>query len=175
MGNNNAYCQDNEISWFHWDLNPSQKDLLEFTRYMIRLFKEQPTLGRRKFLQGRSIRGMDVKDISWFEPNGKEMDDSDWEAHFARCLGVRLSGEEMAEVDEAGNPLAGDTLFLLFNAHHEPIRFILPAPRPGERWEKLLDTADLRWSRRSMRKSLIYKLQGRSITVFRLKKPEAKP
>ena len=81
----------------------------------------------------------------------------------------------MAEVDEAGNTLVGDTLFLLFNAHHEPIRFMLPAPRPGERWEKLLDTADLRWSRRSMRKSLIYKLQGRSVTVFRLKKPEAKP
>ena len=197
QGNNNAYCQDNEISWFHWDLKPAQEDLLQFTRYMIRLFQGQPVLGRRKFLRGRSIRGVDVKDISWFEPKGSEMDDRDWDAHFVRCLGVRLSGEGLEEMDEGGNPVEGDTLFLMFNAHHEPIRFILPAPKPGERWERLLDTSDLRWNRRSAlpapkaepgedgleaaaetqlrrrptKRSHTYKLQGRSVAVFRMERP----
>ncbi|MEW5978679.1 MAG: glycogen debranching protein GlgX [Acidobacteriota bacterium] len=168
-GNNNAYCQDNEISWFNWQLTPTQQDFLEFTRYMIRLFKDHPVLGRRHFFQGRSIRGVDVKDISWFEPSGKEMDDEAWNDPFARCLGVLLSGTEMTETDEEGNPIIGDTLFLTFNAHHEAVQFILPRHNSGEKWERILDTGDARWSRRMSLRDHTYRLKARSVAAFRIR------
>jgi len=177
LGNNNSYCQDNELSWFHWDRSPAQKDLLEFTRYMIRLWKEQPVLRRRKFFQGRSIRGAGVKDIAWFDPSGSEMDDAAWNAHFVRSLGVRLSGEELEDVDEKGDHVIGDTLFLMFNAHHGAIPFVLPpSPKPKERWERLLDTAELEphWGRRRLLRDHTYRLRGRSVAVFRLRNPRAK-
>jgi glycogen operon protein len=167
-GNNNAYCQDNELSWFHWDLTETQRDLVEFTRYMIHLFKEQPVLARRKFYQGRSIRGVGVKDIAWFDPSGKEMDDNAWDAHFVRCLGVLLNGEAMEETDEDGNRLVGDTLFLLFNAHHESIDFVLPPVKANEKWVRLLDTADPQWNRQYSPRDHVYKLRGRSVAGFRL-------
>jgi len=167
-GNNNAYCQDNELSWFDWNLTEAQKDLVEFTRYMIRLFQEQPVLARRTFYQGRKIRGAGVKDIAWFEPSGKEMDDEAWESHFVRCLGVLLNGEAMEETDKDGNTLIGDTLFLLFNAHHESIAFVLPPLKPNEKWVRLLDTADPQWSRQYSLRDHTYRLRGRSAAGFRL-------
>ena len=176
LGNNNTYCQDNALSWFQWSLSPAQEDLLEFTKYMIRLWKEQPVLQRRKFFQGRSIRGAGVKDIAWFEPSGREMDDDAWNAHFVRSLGVRLNGEEMEEVDEEGDPVVGATLFLMFNAHHGAIPFALPpSPWPKERWERLLDTAEekLRWKQPHVLRDHRYRLRGRSVAVFRLKNPRA--
>jgi isoamylase len=169
-GNNNAYCQDNEVSWFHWNLTAAQKDLLEFTRYMIRLRKEQPMLRRRKFFQGRSIRGAEVKDISWFEPTGQEMSDEAWHAHFVRCLGVRLSGSVMDELEESGDPLVGDTLFLMLNAHHESVLFTLPEHGPEERWETLVDTSESLWGRRHVLRDRKYRLRGRSLAVLRLLK-----
>ncbi len=137
-GNNNAYCQDNAISWFHWDLTPEQKDLLKFTQYVARFLMSQPVLTRRRFFLGRSIRGEEVKDISWFGPDGKEMSDHTWNDPFVRYLGVRLSGTEIDEVDEYGNPMVGDTLLLLFNAHHESVPFVLPKHSHKERWERVL-------------------------------------
>ena len=168
LGNNNAYCQDNEISWFHWDLTPVQNDLLEFTRYLVRLRKTQPVLMRRRFFQGRSIRGAGVKDIAWFEPSGREMTDADWNAHSAHCLGVFLNGKELQEIDEEGGPIEGDTLFVMFNAQHETISFALPMPGPDDVWERILDTAEKRWKRRQRLRDHSYKLRSRSLAVFRL-------
>ena len=125
-------------------------------------------LARRKFYQGRKIRGAGVKDIAWFEPSGKEMDDEAWNAHFVRCLGVVLNGEAMEETDEEGNRLVGDTLFLLFNAHHEAISFVLPAPKSNERWERLVDTAEAQWNRPHNLRDHTYRLRGRSVAVFRI-------
>jgi isoamylase len=173
-GNNNAYCQDNEISWFHWELSHDQKDLLAFTRHLIRLRQQQPVLRRRKFLQGRSIRGAEVKDIAWFKPNGKEMDDSDWNAGFARSIGVLLSGSETDQPEENGNPPAGDTLFLMLSAHHRTLRFVLPTVKPEECWERILDTADAGWGRHFVMKPQSYRLRGRSVAVFRLQPRKAK-
>ena len=110
-------------------------------RRVIRIWREQPVLQRRKFFQGRAIRGSDIKDISLVEPSGKEMSDEDW-AGFVRCLGVRLAGDRIDEVDERGEPIVGDTLLLLLNAHHERIPFALPATQAGQHWERLFDTAD---------------------------------
>jgi glycogen operon protein len=96
-------------------------------------------LRRRKFFQGRKIRGSQVADLAWFRPEG-EMNDEDWNDPQRACLGVRLAGDAIDEVDRRGNPVRGDTLLLLLNAHHEPHDFILPAHREDVEWELLLDT-----------------------------------
>jgi isoamylase len=167
-GNNNAYCQDNPVSWYHWDLTPAQKDLFEFTCHLIALRKLNPVLRRRKFFQGRSIRGAGIKDLAWFDPAGVEMNDEAWNSPDARRLGVLLSGSELEEVDEEGNRSTADTLFVAFNAHHEPKDFVLPAPKQGERWERILDTAEHPWNRRYTPRERVYHVRSRSLAVFRI-------
>jgi isoamylase len=166
-GNNNAYCQDNELTWLNWDLTPEQKDFLEFVKKVVLIRKEQPVFQRRKFFQGRRIRGSDIKDLSWFEPSGQEMSDEAWNAGFVKCLGMRLAGDVIGDVDEKGEPIVGETILLLLNAHHEAIPFTLPATRPEHHWECLLDTAE------PQGKGLVYwlggqqyPLQGRSLAVL---------
>ena len=140
-GNNNAYCQDNEISWFNWDLDHTQQDLLAFVQNLIDLRKRHPVLRRRRFFQGRHIRGSEVKDLSWFRPDGKEMTDDDWNAGYAKSLVLRLAGDAIAERDQKGRPIVDDTLLVILNAHHTPMAFTLPAHKRGIRWHPVLDTA----------------------------------
>jgi isoamylase len=139
-GNNNAYCQDGELSWLDWNLDEPKRALLEFTRRVIGLRNRHPNLRRRRFFQGRRIRGSDAKDITWLRPDGREMTEEDWEAGWLRCLGLRL-GEVLGEVDEHGNPIRDDTLLLLLNAHHEGIGFSLPRDIPDGEWQCLIDTS----------------------------------
>jgi glycogen operon protein len=141
QGNNNAYCQDNEISWYDWTLDAPKRDLLAFARSLIAFRKQHPVLRRRRFFQGRQLRGSEVKDLSWFRPDGKEMTDDDWEAGFAKSLALRLAGDAIAETDEKGRPIVDDTLLILLNAHHTELAFTLPAHKRGVRWELLFDTA----------------------------------
>ena len=141
-GNNNAYCQDNPITWYNWDLDERKKSLLEFTRRLIHIRKEHPNLHRRKFYQDRSIRGADVKDIIWLRPDGQEMTDEEWCAGWVRCLGVILNGETLDHVDEKGEPVVDDTFLLMLNCHHEPIKFYLPQSPQSKDWEVVVDTND---------------------------------
>jgi glycogen operon protein len=171
-GNNNAYCQDNELSWLHWDLNDQQKDLLEFVRMVARIWREQPVFQRRRFFQGRTIRGSDSKDLSWFEPSGQEMTDKAWNNGGVRYLGVRLAGDVINEVDERGERIVGDTLFLLLNAHHEAISFVLPATKPEHQWETMFDTAQPGAEPRTFQGGERYNLQGRSLAVLRVRVQE---
>jgi glycogen operon protein len=171
QGNNNAYCQDNEVSWLRWDLDDSAQDFFDFVREAIRVWHEQPVLHRRKFLQGRSIRGSGVKDIAWLEPSGAEMSDAAWDAPFVRSLGVRLSGSEMDEVDERGNRVLGDTLLFLLNAHHETIPFTLPEVRPSNVWIRAYDTALPEQQAEAFLAGSEYPLQGRSLCVLRCPRP----
>jgi len=166
-GNNNAYCQDNDMSWVRWDWSPEQEDLVSFVTYMITVLNQQPVLRRRQFFQGRPIRGGAVKDITWFEPNGAEMSDDAWGASSMRGLGVRLLGTEIEETDENGDRIIGDTLFLMFNAHYEPIRFVLPSRTPSRAWETVLDTSRIDWGRRMVLESPDYALPARAVAVFR--------
>ncbi len=168
QGNNNAYCQDNESSWIDWNLDRPRRELLEFTQLLVRLRHQHPVLHRRKFFQGRRIRGSDVKDLAWFRPDGKEMTDEDWNNGFARCLGLRLAGEAIEEVDARGRPIVDDTLLILLNAHHESLPFILPAHRPGVRWQLLMDTREARSKKRSasIRGGRPYELEARSLALF---------
>jgi glycogen operon protein len=142
-GNNNAYCQDNAVSWFDWELDRPQHELLEFTRAMIRLRAAHPNLRRRKWFQGRAIHGPTVSDIFWVRPDGKEMTEEEWQTGWLRTLGLLLPGDAIAlvEVDEDGRPIKDETLLILLNAHSERVDFLLPSVRPrGGRWEVLVDT-----------------------------------
>ena len=176
QGNNNAYCQDNEINWHKWNLGKDQKDLLEFTRNVIKIRKAHSALTRRKFLQGRHIRGSEIKDIAWFSPDGREMTDEEWNAESVRYIGVRLAGDALDELDEMGQPIAGDTLLILLNAHHESVPFVLPAHKKGTRWVLILDTAakDIERRNRVARGGRIHHLRERSLAMFRLISGEGK-
>jgi isoamylase len=165
-GNNNTYCQDNELTWLDWSLDDRKKRFLEFVKRCTKIWREQPVLQRRKFFLGRAIRGSDIKDITFFEPSGSEMSDEAWNADFVRCLGVRLAGDLISEVDERGNPIVGDTLLLLLNAHWEEISFTLPQMN-GQPWETLIDTHDLESPLRTCRGGEQYPLFGRSLALLR--------
>ena len=169
-GNNNAYCQDNETSWTHWDLSPEQRDLMDFTRRLIRIWKQNPVLRRRKFLQGRRIRGADVTDISWLDTSGGEMTDDVWNAPDVRTLGMRLNGEAIDEPNERGERVVGDTLLVIFNAGNASEPFVLPEAGASQWWEALIDSADPWIPARRLREGDRYELQARSMAVLRLRR-----
>ena len=168
-GNNNAYCQDNELSWLEWRFTPAQLDLLAFTRHVLALQRQHPVFRRRSFFQGRAIRGAEVKDLTWFEPSGNEMTDDAWNAGFVKALMVRLAGDAIAETDERGRRIVDDTFVLLLNASEEAIGFNLPRHRPDLAWERVLDTAEADWDRRSLLRGERYRLRGRSLAVLRVR------
>jgi glycogen operon protein len=169
-GNNNAYCQDNELSWIDWQLDQARCELLAFTKLLIRIFHQHPVLRRRKFFQGRHIRGSEVKDLTWFRPDGQEMTDDDWNNWHARCLGLRLAGDAMEELDSRGDRIVDATLLILLNAHHEPLSFLLPAHRQGVYWDLMLDTrvATGRYPQRPLAGGETYFLEARSLALFQL-------
>jgi len=140
-GNNNAYCQDNEISWVDWTPEHMDLDTLGFVRQLIALHKEHAVFRRRKFFQGRKIKGAEIKDIVWLRPDGEEMTDEEWNQDFARCLGVALSGAVIDEVTERGQRVKDENFLLLMNAHFEEIHFTLPASPLGAGWIALIDTS----------------------------------
>ena len=140
-GNNNAYCQDNEISWINWQRDEKQNQLLEFTKKLTHLRKDHPVFRRPKFFQGRRIRGSEIKDVMWFNPGGNEMSDEEWSSPFVRCLGMLLSGDTADVVNFEGEPIRDDTFLLLINSHFEPIQFVLPG-QEHLGWELFLDTTN---------------------------------
>ena len=167
-GNNNAYCQDNEVSWTNWELSPSDREFLSFVKKLIKIRKDHAVLRRRKFFQGRRIRGKDVLDITWLDASGREMADDTWSSPGVRCLGVRLNGDAIDELDERGERIVGATLVILLNAGVDAIPFVLPSTAASERWETLLDTADPWQPPRALRGRERYQLQSRSMAVLRL-------
>jgi isoamylase len=140
-GNNNAYGQDNEISWFDWELDDAARDLLEYTRRVVRLRKEHPALRRRRFFQGVEIRGSDIPDITWLTPGGDEMTDEEWGADWARALAFRLGGEALGDVDREGNLIVDEDFLFLLNADDGPVTFRIPDDGNGS-WRVELDTTD---------------------------------
>src|SRR6188768_3432325 len=134
-GNNNAYCHDNELSWTDWTMTPERLDFLAFTGRVIQIWRDHPVLRRRKFFQGRSIRGAEVSDIAWLDAAGLEMTDETWSSPDVHALGVRLNGDAIQEVNERGERISGDSPLLMLNSGDEPIPFVLPATAAVERWE----------------------------------------
>ena len=137
-GNNNAWCQDNEISWFTWD--EADPELRDWAKRLILLRKEHPVFRRSEFLTGREVRGSGLPDVWWFRPDGRRMTQRDWQRVDARALGVFLNGAEIPTLDPHGNEIWDDSFLCLFNAHYEPVEFLLPTRRFGVRWAHELST-----------------------------------
>ncbi len=141
-GNNNAYCQDNDVSWIDWNLDEQRQRLLSFTRSLIHGRLSQPVLMRKGFFQGHAIFDSQLKDVAWFRPDGTEMQKQDWQKPVLRSLGFLLGGDAISEMDETGRKVVGDTLLILLNAGEVPVPFTLPAVEWGRDWEWWLDTSD---------------------------------
>jgi glycogen operon protein len=139
-GNNNAYCQDNEISWIDWE--HADQDLLYFTVNLLAFRRAHPVFRRRRWFQGQPLHGRDVRDIAWFTPGGVEMSDNDWNVGFAKSLTVFLNGRTIPSRGPRGEAIIDDTFLICFNAHHEPLPFTMPAAAYGRRWHRVIDTAD---------------------------------
>ena len=141
-GNNNAYCQDNEISWFDWDLSDEQRRLLDFTRRLIDFRKRHPVFRRTDFLLGAETMGSGAPDVYWFRPDGRKMTERNWSRGDTHTLGVFLNGAEIRTLTQQGAPVIDDTFLILFNAQHEAVAFTLPAISYGRRWAHELSTAE---------------------------------
>jgi glycogen operon protein len=143
QGNNNAYCQDNAISFYDW--SRVDEDLIAWTGALVRLRQDHPVFRRRRFFQGRPVRGDGVAgrlpDIAWFRPDGKEMTTQDWEVGYAKSLAVFLNGTTIPDPDQRGRPVVDDCFYLMFNGWENKLEFVLPPARWGRRWSVVLDTA----------------------------------
>ena len=171
QGNNNAYCQDNETSWLNWQLKPQDEELLRFVRQMIGLRKAHRAFRRRSFFQEQRVHGK-IRNILWFNHDGLEMGDDEWNLGFARCLGMYLSGDAIGEVDRQGVPVSDDDFLLMLNASPDTIPFTLPGFRAHVRWQTVVDTSfpgepsDIKHFARGS----AYPLQGRSLVLLRQRK-----
>jgi glycogen operon protein len=139
-GNNNAYCQDNEIGWLDWTPSEERTALLDFVRHLIALRRTHPSFRRREFFVGRPVNGDLIKDLLWLKPDGLEMHDKDWGDGNARCLGMYNVGSGIADIGKHGESITDDDFLVLFNAHHDDIEFVLP-DLPGASWNAVLDTS----------------------------------
>lgn len=139
IGNNNAYCQDNEISWINWE--NADHELLEFIKKLILLYKDHNVFSRRDWFKGQPIKGRTLTDIGWFSPDGKKMTEENWKAGFAKSLAIYLDGHGIHSTDYVGSPVVDDSFYLIFNAHSEPVEYKLPTRRYGNRWNEILNTS----------------------------------
>ena len=171
-GNNNGYCHDDELTWLSWDETQESLSLQAFFKKVTAIWREQLVLKRKKFLEGRPIRGAEVRDVAWFVPEGGEMSDEQWWSGEAGPFGMRLAGDLMGETDDRGEPVSGDTLLVLFNPTHETVPFTLPPPNEGQHWELLFDTADD--AKTGPLEGNEYALVATSMTLFRTR-PAADP
>jgi isoamylase len=165
QGNNNAYCQDNEISWLHWDKIDQQ--LLGFTRKVIRLRQEHPAFRRLRWFRGEPVEGTKVEDIAWFLPEGSQMTEENWAMGFAKSLAVYLNGMALRAVDPKGEKILDDSFYILFNAHHEPISFRLPPPAYGKQWELILDSNTEETTGKYHKADSEVTAEGLSVIVFK--------
>jgi glycogen operon protein len=167
-GNNNAYCQDNEISWYDWDLDEEGRRFLAFIQRVVSIRREEPVFHRRAFFEGR--RELGVKDIYWLNPDDSEMEEGDWADPDRGSIGVLLTAEAIDEVDAVGRRVAGNSMLLLVNADDAEVPYRLTRRPPVLRWERLLDTRFEevgRERRRLWKRGEDYVLQGRSVALFR--------
>ncbi len=167
QGNNNAYCQDNELSWLDWELDGPRRELLEFTRQLIRFRKSQPVLLRRRFLQGAHVSDSAHKDVAWFRADGKEMGAEDWEKPGARSLMFMLGGDANPSLDERGRRVAGDTLLIILNAGADAQSFTLPQAKQAPGWELALDTAGARPQGERLESGATLPVGARTLWVLR--------
>jgi glycogen operon protein len=181
-GHNNAYVQDNEVSWIDWDLDDERRRLLAFTTELVRLRRGQPVFRRRSFFRGAPVGGSRIKDIVWFRPDGQEMTLIDWQRPSRAAIGLLLAGDALGWRDDLGEPVVGDTFLLFLSAEPEPLRFLVPSASWGGRWELVFDTGDETGERARpetvQRPATIYEpgdaiaLAARAVVLLRRTEPE---
>jgi isoamylase len=167
-GNNNSYCQDNDLSWHPWQQTGEQNRLLEFASKLIAFRNEHPIFHRPKFFQGKEVID-NLKDINWLRPDGVEMEDKDWNNPHTRAFGVLLCGDDMGATTFEGQPIRDDTFYLIFNAHHETVSFLLPG-KPSVTWQLILNTVlpdGFIDKARPRAAGIRYAAKGRSFSLFR--------
>jgi glycogen operon protein len=168
QGNNNAYCQDNEISWYNWDLSEEDKQFFEYVKEIIAIRKRQLVIHRKDFFKGyRRVEGSRVNEIIWLRPDGKAMKETDWVDSERRTFGIVIEGRGIEETDQFGRTLIGHTMLLLCNSDHRDFDFQLPNRKDGQAWNLLVDTSQsvgmLCWQLNSK-----FQLKARSIALFEL-------
>jgi isoamylase len=164
-GNNNAYCQDNEISWLPWHEDKDAGELQRFVVSLIALRKEQPVLRRKNFLTGQPPAEGLPKDVIWWNVEGREMGDQDWSAGFVRCFGMLLPGNSLSELNDDGKPRVSDSVFVLMNAHHEDLNCVMPPTFGARFWTPRATTSDVPGKTR-VSESHKFKIQARSLAIF---------
>ena len=152
-GNNNAYCQDNELTWFDWKLDAPRQRLLEFTARLVQLRRDHPNLHRRKFFQDRVIRSISqtgrpgstriMRDIAWYAADGELFSEEAWNTEWNRSLGMMLNGKTLQVSDDDGKPVLDDSFLILVNASHEGVEFTLPPSPNGSPWRQVMDTENI--------------------------------
>ncbi|MBK0402488.1 glycogen debranching protein GlgX [Adhaeribacter sp. BT258] len=168
QGNNNAYCQDSEISWLNWQ--DADKELQEFTRQLIALRRNHPVFCRRKWFQGLPIKGIGLEDIAWFQPEGVEMTEEHWNLDYAKAMGVYLNGYGLHSSNSRGRRIIDDSFFIIFNAHHEALQFKLPLEKYGQKWIKILDTRQNKIEEtETFGPEAMVEAEGHSVVVLRQK------
>jgi isoamylase len=174
-GNNNAYCQDNELSWINWE--HADTTLLSFTRKLIAFYKKHPAFSRKRWFKGQPIKGVGLADIAWFLPDGNEMQEENWKNDFAKSLAIFLNGQALRSVGPKGEKIDDDNFYIIFNAHADGVPYKLPLSHIGDKWFKVLDTAaDFLCDEEQCEniKSETVEVAGRSVVVLKQRKPEGK-
>jgi glycogen operon protein len=167
-GNNNVYCQDNEIAWVDWDLDEAQRELLEFTQRVVRLRLEHPVFRRRRFLAGEAGHGgeSELGEVHWLTPSGAPMEEDDWSTWYARAVTVFLNGEAITEPDPRGEPVVDDSFLVLFNGSEEQLDFTLPGEEFGAEWHVVLDTAEKLSEGTVLDTGKVVQAESRSVVVL---------
>ena len=171
-GNNNVWCQDNELSWVDWTASWStfptkNKELLQFSQLVGKLRSEHPVFQRDQFFNGHSF-GQNRKDVTWLNPNGSEMTAQAWNNQSAKSIGLMLDGDGVQECDEAGKPIRDDHFVVMTNASHVPVKFTLPEHPDGKQWERVFDTAQHQQTPSKHDAKSIYELTSRSFVVMKM-------
>ncbi len=167
LGNNNAYCQDNELSWLNWELAEGEQKLLAFVQRIIMLRKKHPLLHRRTFFRGQTSKDTSMKDISWLTCDGQEMTDEKWKQSSAKCLGVIFAGAGLQEADARGQLITDDNLLLLLNAGDEDVEFMLPLNGHDADWRVLMDSTWDDYAQRCIHEAQkTYSLKARTLAIF---------
>jgi isoamylase len=167
QGNNNAYCQDNELSWLNWDLTAEDQGFLDFVAQMVAFRRQHPVFSRRRYLRGQTLAD-GIREVAWLRPDGGEMTDEEWHTTYNRCLGVYMAGTVIQRVSSRGKPVRDDNFLTLFNAHHGSIDFVLPEFHEGGAWKVEMDTANAAqpFARKRFAAGTQYPLEARSMAVL---------
>ncbi|KIE59435.1 glycogen debranching protein [Methylacidiphilum kamchatkense Kam1] len=172
-GNNNAYCQDNELTWLDWNLEEQEKnEFLQFVIKLIKIRKEEPVFQRSKFFHGRTIRGTNIKDILWLDCDGSPLTDEKWNAGFIKSFQVYMAGDLIGDIDSEGKPIKGNSILICFNGSENDIVFKLPTRRNNRSWTRVIDTSNGQLPEEDFPGESNYQLKNRSLVLFRGLRPK---